>query len=92
MKIGVSKANRVAYVAKCYLRVILSVQQDKDNVFYVDIWFMALRKITLYHDKYDILMPPHMSQMNYNDKYDKLYIIVINWKYHNISEIISSQS
>ena len=48
--------------------------------------------ITLYHDKYDILIPPHMSQTNYNDKYDKLDIIVINWKYRNILEIIASQS
>ena len=48
--------------------------------------------ITQFHDKYDILIHPGISQANYNDKYDKLDIIVINWKYHNILEIIASQS
>ena len=47
--------------------------------------------ITLYHDKYDILMPLNISQTNYNDKYDKLDIIVINWNHHDILEIIASQ-
>ena len=47
--------------------------------------------ITLYHDKYDILMPPDISQTNYNDKSDKSYIIVINWNYRDILEMIASQ-
>ena len=34
--------------------------------------------ITLSHDKYDILVPPDISQTNYNDKSDKLDIIAIN--------------
>ena len=48
--------------------------------------------ITLYHDKYDILMPPDISQTNYNDKSDKLDSIAINWNYHDILEIIAIQS
>ena len=47
--------------------------------------------ITLYHDKYDILVPPDISQTNYNDKSDKLDIIAINWNYRDILEIIASQ-
>ena len=55
--------------------------------------FYCIEKIiTLYHDKYDILMPPNISQTNYNDKYDKFHIIAINWNYHDILEIIASQS
>ena len=48
--------------------------------------------ITLYHDKYDILMPPDISQINYNDKSNKLDIIARNWNYRDILEIIASQS
>ena len=48
MKNGVSKDNRVAYVAKCYLQVIFSVQQDKDNVFEGAIWFTRLIKLSHY--------------------------------------------
>ena len=47
---------------------------------------------TLYHDKYDILMPPDISKASYNDKSDKLDIIVINWNCCDILEIIASQS
>ena len=48
MKNGFSKANRVAYVAKCYLRVIFSIQQDKDIFFEEAIWFMELIKLSHY--------------------------------------------